>query len=67
MLGDDPDPTVTIVRFGFGTASDAHTRGFVHCTERLRFRQEGKRITRFDSDRSTKARGDTATMSGCKF
>ena len=67
MLGDDPDPTVTKVRFGFGTASDAHTRGFVHCIERLRFRQEGKRITRLVSEWSTKARGDTATTSGCKF
>ena len=67
MFGDDPDPTVTKVRFRFGTTSDAHTRGFVHCTERLRFRQEGKRITRFDSERSTKARGDTTTTSGCKF
>ena len=27
MLGDDPDPTVTIVRFGFGEVSDTHMRG----------------------------------------
>ena len=67
MFGDDPDPMVMTERFGFGTASDAHTRGFVHCTERLRFRQEGKRITRLVSERSTKARVDTATTSGCKF
>ena len=30
MFGDDPDPMVTTERFGFGTASDAHTRGL--CT-----------------------------------
>ena len=42
MFGDDPDPMVMTERFRFGTASDVHTRGFVHCTERLRFRQEGK-------------------------
>ena len=67
MFGDAPDPTVTKVGFGFGTTSDAHTRGFVHCTERLRFRQEGKRITRLVSERSMKARGDAATTRGCKF
>ena len=67
MFGDDPDPMVKTERFRFGTASDAHTRGSVHYTERLRFRHEGKRITRLVSERSTKARGDTATTSGCKF
>ena len=67
MLGDDPDPSVMTERVGFGTASDTHSTGFVHCTERLRFRKEGKRITRFDLERSTKARGNATTMSGCKF
>ena len=58
MFGDDPDPMVMTERFGFGTASDAHTRGFVHCTERLRFRQEGNRITRLFSEQSMKERGE---------
>ena len=57
MFGDDPDPMVMTERLGFGTTSDAHTRGSVHCTERLRFRKEGKRITKLVSERSTKARG----------
>ena len=33
MFGDDPDPTVTIARVGFGTISDAHVRGSMHCAE----------------------------------
>ena len=57
MLGDDPDPSVMTERVGFGTASDTHTRGFVHCIERLQFRQEGKRRTRLVFERSTKAGG----------
>ena len=27
MFGDDPDPSVTTVRFGFGEVSDTHARG----------------------------------------
>ena len=42
MFGDDPEPTVKTERVGFGQVSDAHTRGSVHFTERLRFRYEGK-------------------------
>ena len=38
MLGDDPDPTVTIVWFGFGEVSDAR-KG----SERVRRRQGGER------------------------
>ena len=30
MFGDDPNPTVTIARVGFGTISDAHVRGSMH-------------------------------------
>ena len=33
MFGDDPDPTVTIARVGFGTISDAHVRGSMHYAE----------------------------------
>ena len=66
MFGDDPDTTVTIVRFGFGEVSDTG-EGSIHCAKRLRFRQEGKRRTRLVSERSTKARGDAATTRGCKF
>ena len=36
MLGDDPDPTVTIVRFGFGEVSDAR-EGSKHCAERFKW------------------------------
>ena len=31
MFGDDPDPMVTTVRVGFGTAPDSEARG--RCTE----------------------------------
>ena len=33
MLGDDPDPTVTKVRFGFGT-NFGRARGAMHCAKR---------------------------------
>ena len=33
MIGDDPDPTVTIVRFGFGEFSDMG-EGAMHCAKR---------------------------------
>ena len=33
MLGDDPDPTVTIARFGFGEVLDMG-EGSMHCTKR---------------------------------
>ena len=56
MLGDDPDPKVTIARFGFGEVSDTG-EGAMHCAKRLRFRQEGKRRTRLVSEESTKTRG----------
>ena len=56
MFGVDPDPSVTTAWFGFGAVSDAHARGHVHCTERLRFRQEGKQRTRLVLERSTKAK-----------
>ena len=33
MFGDDPDPTVTTVRVGFGTASDTR-EGSTHYADR---------------------------------
>ena len=33
MFGDDPDPMVTIVRFGFGEVSDTG-EGAMHCAKR---------------------------------
>ena len=35
MFGDDPDPTVTIVRFGFREVSDTG-EGSMHCAKRAR-------------------------------
>ena len=33
-FGDDPDPTVTTARVGFGTSSDVHSRGSMHYAKR---------------------------------
>ena len=57
MLGDDPDPTVTKVRFGFGTNFGRARGGEALCKEGLRFKQEGKRRTRLVSEGSAEARG----------
>ena len=57
MLGDDPDPTVTKVRFGFGTNFGRARGGDALCKEGLRFKQEGKRRTRLVSEGSAEARG----------
>ena len=35
MFGHDPDTTVTTVRVGSKTISDAHVRGSMHCAERV--------------------------------
>ena len=43
MFGDDPDPTVTTIRIGFGTVPDMHARGrleLVGCAEGLELREE---------------------------
>ena len=66
MLGDDPDPKVTVARFGFGEVSDTG-EGAMHCAKRLRFRQEGKQRTRLVLEGSAEARGGAATTRGCKF
>ena len=57
MLGDVPDPTVTKVRFGFGTNFGRARGGDALCKEGLRFKQEGKRRTRLVSEGSAEARG----------
>ena len=67
MFGDDPDPTVTKVWFGFGTNFGRARGGDALCKEGLRFKQEGKRRTRLVSEGSAEARGDAATTRGCKF
>ena len=67
MFGEDPDPTVTTEWFGFKGVSDARTRGSVHFTERLRFRQEGKTKNKVRLETVNKSKGGAATTSGCKF
>ena len=66
MLGDDPDPTVTTNRVGYGTTSDAR-EGVGGCAERVKRSDKRESKIRLDSERSTNARGDAATTSGCKF
>ena len=58
MFGDDPDPTVTTTRVGFGTNFGRARGGDALCKEGLRFKQEGKRRTRLVSEGSTEARGE---------
>ena len=67
MLGDDPDPTVTKVRFGFGTNFGRARGGDALCKEGLRFKQEGKRRTRLVSEGSAEARGNAATTNDYEF
>ena len=60
MLGDDPDPTVTTVRDGFGevfgcTPEGVEGEGPMTGREIWRSNRRGTR-TRLDSKRSTKAR-----------
>ena len=57
MFGDDPDPTVMKVRFGFGTNFGRARGGDALCKEGLRFKQEGKRRTRLVSEGSAEASG----------
>ena len=64
MLGDDPDPTVTKVRFGFGTNFGRARGGEALCKEGLRFKQEGKRRTRLVSEGSAEARGGRGHSEG---
>ena len=57
MFGDDPDPTVTTERVGFGEVLGRAQEGF----------DKRETQTRLVSKRSTKARGDAATTSGYGF
>ena len=57
MFGDDPDPTITKDRFGFGTNFGRARGGDALCKGGLRFKQEGKRRTRLVSEGSAEARG----------
>ena len=55
MFGDDPDPTVTIVRSGFGEVFGRALEGAASWQERLGGHGQGEAKTRLGSDRSTKA------------
>ena len=63
MLGDDPDPTVTIVRFGFGEVSDAHaSRGFVHYAERVKWSNYTRTVGLRKVNRGEEGRGNYERM-----
>mgnify|MGYP005848800727 CR=1 FL=1 len=63
MFGDDSDPTVTTERVGFGTTfGRTHEGGLWLCRE-VRWFDKRETQARLVSERSTKARGDTATTS----
>ena len=67
MFGDDPDPTVTKVRFGFGEVSDTG-EGAMHCAKRDS--GLGKRENEeqgWSRNGQQKQGGDVTTTSGCKF
>ena len=67
MFGDDLDPTLTTAWVGFGGGfGHARERGSVACRE-VRWSDKREMKTRLVSGRSTKARGDAATTSGCKL
>ena len=67
MLGDDPDPTVTTVRLGFGEVFGRMPEGVGGCAERVKRSDKRESKIRLDSEWSMNARGDAATTSGCKF
>ena len=66
MFGDDPNPTVTTNRVGYGTTFGraGGDRGLMREVSWFDKREWKARLV---SERPTKARGDTATTSGCKF
>ena len=66
MLGDDPDPTVTTNRVGYGT-SFGRAGGDRELTREVSWFDKREPKIRLDSEWSTNARGDAATTSGCKF
>ena len=55
MLGDDPDPTVTTVRLGFGEAFGRTPEGVGGCAERVKRSDKREAKIRLDSERSTNA------------
>ena len=67
MFGVDPDPSDMTLRFRFGTNFGHAREGSTRWQERLCGQTRGTRKTWLVSERSTKARGDAATTSGCKF
>ena len=58
MLGDDPDPTVTTVRLGFGEVFGRTPEGVGGCAERVKRSDKREAKIRLDSERSTKTRGE---------
>ena len=67
MLGDVPDPTVTKIRFGFGTNFGRARGSDALCKEGLRFKQEGKQRTRLVSEGSAEARGARPLWADASF
>ena len=67
MLGDVPDPTVTKIRFKFGTNFGRTRGGEALCKEGLRFKQEGKRRARLVSEGSAEARGARPLRADASF
>ena len=65
MFGDDPDPTVTTARFGFGEVSEAREGDGAKCREGRWF---DKRETKHGWTEISQRRqgGNAATMNGCK-
>ena len=65
MFGDDPDPMVTKVRFGFGIASDAHIRGVdALCRE---VQMAGQQKNSWSRTGQQRQQGEAGTTNGCEF
>ena len=65
MLGDDPDPTVTTNRVGYGTTF-GRAGGDRGLTREVSWFDKREPKTRLVSKRSTK-KGNAATTNECKF
>ena len=63
MLGDDPDPTVTMFWVGFGEVSDAG-EGFEYCAKRVK-RSGNNRMVGLR--KVNKDKEEAATNNGCTF
>ena len=66
MFGDDPNPTVTTNRVGYGTTF-GRAGGDRGLTREVSWFDKREPKTRLVSERSTKARGESATTSGYGF